>query len=935
MPDNHHGPPAAAPATGLYAPSAAGPDRPAETTDPAAGPPDGPPPAPPGYEVLGELGRGGMGVVYRARQTRLNRPVALKVILAGEHAGPEQRVRFLAEAEAAAAVDHPGVVRVYECGAHAGQPYLALEYCPGGTLADRLAAGPLPPREAAALVERLARAVAAAHARGVLHRDLKPANVLFAEDGTPKVADFGLARRADGGGLTATGAVLGTPSYMAPEQALGDKGVTTAADVYGLGAILYECLTGRPPFRAESPLATLRLVQTAEPPSPSSLRPGLPRDLVTACLKAIDKAPGRRYAGAAELADDLGRWLAGEPVLARPVGRLERAWRWARRRPAEAGLLLAGGVAALLLAGGAVGLWYHGRLQEEYGRTRAANEQLERLQYAHNIGRAHAALRDGNLAVVDPLLDACPPDRRGWEWHYLKRLAHAELVGIPGLKAPSGMRVSPDGARVALVTPSGEVKVCDTATGRVVRTLAISVGPQTGGVAFSPDGARLAATGGDQVVRVWDLATGDEVLALRGHTEGVGKVVYSPDGRRLASTSWGEECVRVWDVATGREALPPLRGPSESRGFGPGAVVGLAFSPDGSRLAAPIRDGTVYVWDVAAGWIVLALKGHGWGEIFGVAFSRDGARLATAGWDRSVKVWDVGPDPAGGTRLLRDFRGHPSVLTGVAFSPDGSRVAAGSMNGVVSIREVSTGEELFAFAADTGPTGVEYHPDGTRLITGGGDWVKVWDAAADPAGRTLARPPGQTNGWALSPDGRRYAFGDLDSPDYTATVMDAATGRTVVTLKGHTNKVREVVFSPDGALIASSSRDGTVRLWDAGTGRERRKLVGHETGVPGIAFSPDGRRLISVSADRTARVWDPADGREVRTLRHEDKLQSVAVSPDARFLATGDNAVGRIRAWDAATGQEVYACGPEGGPSGPWRSAPTAAGSPRPTGTGP
>jgi WD40 repeat protein len=863
--------------------------------------------------LVGELGRGGMGVVYLARQLRLNRQVALKVILAGDHAGPEQRVRFLAEAEAAAAVDHPGVVRVYECGAHAGQPYLTLEYCPGGTLADRLAA-PLPPQEAAELAERLARAVAAAHAQGVLHRDLKPANVLFAADGAPKVADFGLARRA-GGGLTQTGAILGTPSYMAPEQARGDKRVTAAADVYSLGAILYDCLIGRPPFRAESPLETLRQVQEAEPVSPSSLQPGLPRDLETVCLKCLEKDPAKRYAGAGELADDLGRWLAGEPVLARPVGRLERAWRWARRRPAEAGLLLAAGVAALLLAGGAVGLWYHGRLQEEYGRTREANEQLqraneqlERLQYALNIGRAHAALRDGNLAVVDPLLDACPPDRRGWEWNYLKRLAHAELVRIPGLKPLSAWRVSPDGSRVALVTPSGEVKVCDTATGRDVRTLAVSVGAAGGGVAFSPDGARLAASSGDQVIRVWDLATGGEVLSLRGHTGNVGNVVFSPDGRWLASTSFAEECVRVWDAATGLPRGEPLRGPTESLGGFPGAVVGLAFSPDSTRLAAPIRDGTVYVWDVATGAIALTLKSHGW-DAWGVAFSRDGARLATAGWDRSVKVWDVGPPPARGTRLLHDFRGHPWALAGVAFSPDGARLAVGTLSGMVSVRDIATGEELFAFTAHTGDCRLEYHPDGTRLVTGGGGWVKVWDAVTDPAGRTLARPPGRTGGGVLSPDGRRYAFGN--GLDRTGTVIDAATGRTVLTLTGHTGWVGDVVFSPDRAIIASASSDRTVLLWDAGTGRKLRTLAGRVTRV---AFSPDGGRLVSVSvADRTARIWDVAEGRELRPLRHEGGLYSVAVSPDGRLVATGDDAAGRIRVWDADTGREVYPCGGDGG----------------------
>ncbi|MBX9579160.1 MAG: serine/threonine protein kinase, partial [Gemmataceae bacterium] len=304
-----------------------------ETRDPPPGRPAGVF-GPPGFEVLSELGRGGMGAVYLARQRPLNRLVALKVVLAGGRATDRQRARFLAEAEAVAAVRHPGVVEVYEYGTHDGQPFFALEYCEGGSLAAKLGGKPLPAREAAALVERVARAVQAAHARGVVHRDLKPANVLLAADGAPKVSDFGLAKRADAGdGLTATGEVLGTPSYMAPEQAAGDKGVGPAADVWALGAVLYECLTGRPPFVGATTVDTLRLVLDADPVAVRRLAPGVPADLETVCLRCLEKAPARRPASAGELADELGRFLHGEPVRSRPVGPVERGWRWARRHP--------------------------------------------------------------------------------------------------------------------------------------------------------------------------------------------------------------------------------------------------------------------------------------------------------------------------------------------------------------------------------------------------------------------------------------------------------------------------------------------------------------------------------------------------------------------------------------------------------------------------
>jgi serine/threonine protein kinase len=303
-------------------------------------------PAVAGYEVLGELGRGGMSVVYKARQAHPARLVALKVLLAGGHAGPQQQARFLAEGDALARLQHPNIVQVFEVGQCDGVPWLALEYMAGGSLMHRLAGIPQPAREAAALVQVLARAVQHAHAQGVIHRDLKPANVLLTEEGTPKIADFGLAKQ-ERPELTPTGAILGTPSYMAPEQAEAKKDVGPAVDVYALGAILYELLTGRPPFRGATVLETLEQVRTQEPVPPSQLQPGTPRDLGTICLKCLQKEPAKRYAGAQELADDLRRFLDGRPILARPVGPLGRAGRWARRNPGWAAMF--GSVAALLL----------------------------------------------------------------------------------------------------------------------------------------------------------------------------------------------------------------------------------------------------------------------------------------------------------------------------------------------------------------------------------------------------------------------------------------------------------------------------------------------------------------------------------------------------------------------------------------------------------
>ncbi len=309
--------------------------------------------APSSYQLVEELGRGAMGVVYRAHQVSLKRDVALKMILAGSHAGEQERQRFLAEAQAAATLHHPGIVHVYELGICAGLPYFAMEFCPGGSLARKLSGKPLAAHEAAQLLEQVARAVQAAHDKGIIHRDLKPGNILLTADGTPKVADFGLARRAEGGSGTVTGTVMGTPAYMAPEQARGQKDVGPPADIYALGAILYECLTGRPPFQGSSTHDLLLRVVAEEPPAPSRIEPAADRVLEAICLKCLEKDPARRYGSARQMGDELRRFLAGErPTAGSPARRRGRRWLAA----VLAALLLAGLLAAGWLVPGLAGL---------------------------------------------------------------------------------------------------------------------------------------------------------------------------------------------------------------------------------------------------------------------------------------------------------------------------------------------------------------------------------------------------------------------------------------------------------------------------------------------------------------------------------------------------------------------------------------------------
>jgi hypothetical protein len=355
----------------------------------------------PGYRVDALLGHGGMGVVYRAWHLRLNRAVALKMLLAGHCARPEELERFLREAPAVASLRHGNIVQVYDVGDVNGQPYFTMELVEGGNLTDQIHGVPQPAHKAAALVATLADAIHAAHQSGLVHRDLKPSNILLTSDGTPKVTDFGLARRLEGeAGLTLSGAPLGTPSYMAPEQARGNKAaIGTATDVYALGAILYEMLTGRPPFNADSAAATLQQVLTDEPVPPARLNPRVPRDLTTICLKCLAKEPHRRYASAAALAEDLRRFLRGETIAARRAGRVERLARWARRSPAIAALLAITLLVATTLLG--AGGWLIGQQIVTARAVEADLREADRLQQQSAFSEAGAALEQAGARLGD------------------------------------------------------------------------------------------------------------------------------------------------------------------------------------------------------------------------------------------------------------------------------------------------------------------------------------------------------------------------------------------------------------------------------------------------------------------------------------------------------------------------------------------------------
>jgi tRNA A-37 threonylcarbamoyl transferase component Bud32 len=469
-----------------------------------------------------------MGVVYKARTLRLNRPVALKMILAGAHAGREAAARFLTEAETVARLQHPNIVQIFHIDEHGGHPYFEMEFVGGGSLADRLDGTPRPPGDAARLVETLARAMAKAHRQGIIHRDLKPGNILLTPVGVPKVADFGLAKLLTvESGLTRTDSVLGSPSYMAPEQAEGKtREVGPAADLYALGAILYEMLTGRPPFRGATVLDTLQQVKTAEPVPPSRLVPGLPRDVETIAVKCLAKDPAKRYESATALAEDLRRFQAGEPIVARPVGSLERGWRWCRRNKVVAGSL--GAAAAALVAVAGLSLLYAASISqlaaEKATEILKANLRLAALNYQRGQDECEQGdIGPGLLRLVESWRSAVAAGDLAADW------PHAVRASLAAWQRHQH-------AVQAVFSHPGAVR----------------------SAAFSPDGKTVITGCGDNTARFWDVATDQSLSQPLRHQGEVTAVAFSPDGKTVI-TGCGDNTARFWDVATGQSLSQPLR----------------------------------------------------------------------------------------------------------------------------------------------------------------------------------------------------------------------------------------------------------------------------------------------------------------------------------------------------------------------------------------
>ncbi|MCY3017517.1 MAG: protein kinase [Planctomycetota bacterium] len=875
------------------------------------------------YALVRPLGRGGMGAVWEALDTRLNRRVAVKVMVAGEHASAQDTERFRREAQNSAKLRHPNIVPVHDFGIEAGQQYLVMDLVDGVMLADALRQRQFTYREKAILLEKVARAVHYAHEQGVIHRDLKPSNVMleFAKGGSssgevkpgsstnvalpvneralgePLVMDFGLAKDiAKDSSLSQSGQVMGTPAYMPPEQAEGRvKDVGPRSDVYSMGAILYEMLTGRVPFTGENAMQVLRATCHDDPVPPRRITPDVPRDLETVCLKCLEKELAKRYASAQALADDLARWLNGEPVAARPASPTERLAKWVRRRPAAAALVGVSTLAVvLLIAGLSWGLARErDRMRTESGLRQAAEDrrrdaeaaakraeqeaekalkaqrETEYETYPVKIRLARERLEAYDVDAATAILESCPRHLRHWEWGRLKYLCRSVVQLRAETQRVDTGAISPNGKRVATVNEKGTVRCWDARTGAQTAEFK---DPYRGNdvLAFSPDGQFLAVSASGQV-GVWNTDTGKQVVVLPEHAATVTCMVFAPDGQRLVTVCEGSGPV-ICDAQTGKQLMAL---------WSSVGTPAAAFSQDGSRILGGRSDYTAVIWDGKTGKALLKLAGHT-ARVTCVAMSPDGRHAATGSEDRTCIVWDAETG-----RQLSSFIGHRAGVSWIAFLDDRCVCSAGTDNTFCAwdarhSREMASVRTL----AGGGWSRQAMSADGTRALYNWRAYGRpkspvIADAMVFP--RTVTTRVFGTHEYTDPFSNNGQLALALGAAPNVLVLKETVTGKDVTTMAGHTAAIVSAVFSPDDGRVVTGSDDKTARIWEARTGKELHVLAGHGASVC-ARFIADGRHVLTYSNDSknfTVKVWDADTGQE--TSNYQLAISSDIAVP--RYLA--------------------------------------------------
>ncbi len=891
------------------------------------------------FELLGELARGGTAVVYRARDRRLNRIVALKVLVAGEFSASEFLARFRTEAQATARLDHPHIVPIYEVGTHDHRPFLSMKLIEGGTL-DRLRlAGP---EQAARLLAQLARAVHYAHQRGILHRDLKPSNVLV-DAGVPYLTDFGLARVLQHDSqLTRTSAVLGTPSYMAPEQAAGDTGgLSTATDVWGLGAVLYHLLTGRPPFASGLMVETLRQVIEQTPTRPRVLQPSVPSDLEVICLRCLEKTPRDRYGSAEALAEDLERWLNHQPIRARPAGALERSVKWVRRKPVLASLLAA---LALVTLAGVAGVMWQSRQRQ------AALVETRRTLYAAQMNLAQHAWADGQVTQVGALLDGLVPasgeeDLRGFEWHYYRGLVQGTTTDTVSIGSDHAqcLALSPDGRTLAVGTGHNAVWLMDSASHAVLTQLTNTPAHGSRSAAFAPDRPLLAVSTTSPIIDVWDLRTRTLAHRLDTGTQWVERIAFSPDGHYFAAAARPEGSIHLWRVddwspitvveagdndrpalafapdsrslyyASGDGsllalALPEARSPRRLGQHG-NAVTYLAVSANGRTLASTDKEGTVRLWSLPEGIPQGNLPGQAaW--ISSAAFSPDGHTLATTAGDGTVKLW-----PLEGRLEAEILRGHAAWVNQALFLQDGRTLVSAADDGQVrfwELGESARSRELTDYPLPPGVfkpgfviTAPAFSLDGRRLVVPRGDRLVVFDRAApNPVPQEITADLGEIHAVTYSPDGRWLAATGAKSliRIWHAQTLELVRELPFTFFQPETFATM-LTFSGDGRRLITSDRFQILE-WEVETGRLAHAVT---LAAGRVLMMPDFRTLLaSGEGDHNGvieRMAWPDTSRRLPALKgHTGVVMEFTLSRDGRLIASAARD-GTVRLWDARTGE--------------------------------